>query len=102
MARKQKKSLTKAEEQKIISDFALSLERGRFTEYVEILSNSKRLLWKSFVAGLGRGFGAIIGATLVVALIAGVLAMAGKYLPDPAGDFFQQTGETIQQNPGTN
>lgn len=102
MARKQKKSLTKAEEQKIISEFALSLERGRFTEYVEILSDSKRLLWKSFVAGLGRGFGAIIGATLVVALVVGFLAWAGDTLPDPIGDFFQSTGETIQQNPATN
>lgn len=87
---------------KVIHDFALSLERGRFTEYAEVLMNTRKLLWKSFVAGLGRGFGAIIGATVFIALLVGFLAWAGETLPDPIGDLFESTGETIQQNPATN
>ncbi len=85
-----------SEDLEVIHEFALSLERGRFTEYAEVLMNTKKLLWKSFVAGLGRGFGAVIGATIVVALLAGILAWAGSSLPNPFGDFFQQTGQTIQ------
>ena len=80
----------------VIHEFALSLERGRFTEYAEVLMNTKKLLWKSFVAGLGRGFGAIIGATLVVAIVVGLLAWLGQYAPDPISDFFIETGKTIQ------
>lgn len=80
----------------VIHDFALSLERGRFTEYAEVLMNTKKLLWKSFVAGLGRGFGAVIGATIFVALLVGILAWAGEYAPDPIDDFFTETGRTIQ------
>jgi len=87
---------------KVIHDFALSLERGRFTEYAEILMNTRRLLWKSFVAGLGRGFGAIIGATVFIAILVAFLTWAGDALPDPIGDLFQSTSETIQQNPSTN
>lgn len=81
---------------KIIHDFALTLERGRFTEYAEILTNSRRLLWKSFVAGLGRGFGAVVGATIVVALVVGLLAWLGGVLPDPFDDFFTGTSKQIQ------
>lgn len=81
---------------KVIHDFALSLERGRFTEYAEVLMNTKKLFWKSFVAGLGRGFGAIIGATVFIALLVGFLAWIGDTLPDPVGDFFSDTSQQIQ------
>ena len=90
------KSKKRSSDREIIHDFALSLERGRFTEYVEVLTNTKRLLWKSFVAGLGRGFGAVIGATLVIAIVVGLLTWVGQYAPDPVDDFFTETGKTIQ------
>lgn len=80
----------------VIHEFALSLERGRFTEYAEVLMNTRKLLWKSFVAGIGRGFGAIVGATLVVALLVAILAWLGQYAPDPVDDLFTETGKTIQ------
>jgi hypothetical protein len=85
-----------SEDLKVIHEFALSLERGRFTEYAEVLMNTKKLLWKSFVAGVGRGFGAIIGATIVIAILVGILGWIGQYAPDPIDDIFKDTGQTIQ------
>jgi uncharacterized protein DUF5665 len=80
-----------------LRDFALSLERGRFNDYVETLQNNRELLWKGFLSGLGKGFGAVVGATLVVALVVGLLALLGEYLPGPVGDFFEGTGKQIEQ-----
>ncbi len=93
---KPKPKRVSSEDLAVIHDFALSLERGRFTEYAEVLMNTRKLLWKSFVAGLGRGFGAIVGATVVVAIVVGFLAWLGHYAPSPVGDFFQQAGQTIR------
>ena len=41
---------------------------------LEILGNSRRLLWVNFVAGLGRGIGFFLGVTLVGALLIGLTA----------------------------
>ena len=80
-----------------IHKFAVALEKGRFTEYVEVLQNTKKLLWKSFVSGVGKGFGAVIGATLVVAIVAALLAAIAGILPDPVDDPLEQTGRKIEE-----
>jgi hypothetical protein len=79
----------------LIHKIAVSLEKGRFNDYVDLLQNTRLLLWKSFVSGVGKGFGAVIGATLVVAIVVGILAMLADVLPGEAGDFFQGTSDTI-------
>lgn len=95
---KQTKADRTAHEWKVIHEFALSLERGRFTEYIELLQNTRQLLWKGFLSGLAKGFGAVIGATLVVALLVALMALLGHYLPGELGNFFSNTSRTI--NPG--
>lgn len=97
MAKTKSRQKLSSKDLEVIHEFALSLERGRFTEYAEVLMNTKKLLWKSFVAGIGRGFGAIIGATIVIAILVGILGWLGQYAPDPIDDFFTETGKTIQQ-----
>ncbi|MDP9212037.1 MAG: DUF5665 domain-containing protein [bacterium] len=82
----------------VLHKFALALERGRFIEYVETLTDTKRLLWKNFLVGLARGFGAVVGATIVVALLVALLAWIGQYLPGVIGEFFRATSEQIQSS----
>lgn len=84
----------------LVYKFAIALEKGRFNEYIETLQDTKKLLWKSFVAGVGKGFGAVVGATVVVAIVAGLLAGLAKILPDPVDNPIQNTGEKIQQTTG--
>lgn len=79
----------------MIHKVAVSLEKGRFNDYVDLLQNTRLLLWKSFVSGVAKGFGAVIGATLVVALVVTILTMLGDTLPGEAGDFFSNTSDTI-------
>lgn len=79
----------------VIHRFAVALEKGRFNEYVEVLQNTKKLFWKSFVAGVGKGLGAILGATVVLALLVALLALIGGVLP--GNDPIEQTGKKIDE-----
>ncbi|MEX2043433.1 MAG: DUF5665 domain-containing protein [Patescibacteria group bacterium] len=78
---------------------AHALERGRLADYVEQLQDTRTLLWRNLLIGLARGFGAIVGATLVVALVVGIFGLLGENLPGAVGEFFKETGEQIQPSP---
>lgn len=45
------------------------------TALLEVLASSRRLLWINFLAGLARGVGFFLGASLVGGLLIGVLAV---------------------------
>ncbi|MCX7970318.1 MAG: DUF5665 domain-containing protein [Negativicutes bacterium] len=49
------------------------LEAMRIGEYVELLEQPKRLIFTNFVAGIARGLGMAVGASLVFALLLSVL-----------------------------
>ncbi|CUH94270.1 putative membrane protein [Propionispora sp. 2/2-37] len=51
--------------QKLISH----MESMRIAEYIELLENPLRLIMTNFIAGLARGLGIAIGATLIFALM---------------------------------
>lgn len=48
---------------------AAHLERLRIAEYVESLQRPGRLILTNFIAGLARGLGIAIGATVIFALV---------------------------------
>lgn len=83
----------------LVYKFAIALEKGRFNEYLSVLSDTRKLFWKAFVSGFGRGLGAIIGGTVIVALLAGLLALVGPHLPSPVDEAVENTGKKIQQPP---
>lgn len=45
------------------------LEELRVAEYVELMQKPRRILFLNFIAGLARGFGIAVGATVVFALM---------------------------------
>ena len=45
------------------------VERLNLGDYIGLLQRPGRLLWLNFLAGLARGLGGILGATLLVSLI---------------------------------
>ena len=53
---------------KKIDKLAKRIEAKRIAEYVEILDNTKSLLWKNFVIGISKGIGIAIGISLFGAL----------------------------------
>lgn len=54
---------------KQLERLANRLEAMRFAEYVEMLDRPARLLFTNFAAGIARGLGIAIGASLVFALL---------------------------------
>lgn len=52
-----------------VDRLATSLDKARLAEYVELQTNTRRLLYLNFLAGVARGFGMAVGFTLVGALL---------------------------------
>ncbi|MEG6585973.1 DUF5665 domain-containing protein [Dendrosporobacter sp. 1207_IL3150] len=52
-----------------IKRLANQLEAMRIAEYVELSQRPARLIFMNFVAGLARGLGIAVGATLIFALM---------------------------------
>jgi len=48
---------------------AMTLERAKLADYVQLMNNPWRLLWLNFIAGLARGVGIAIGGSLLVGLL---------------------------------
>lgn len=52
-----------------IRAIAMTLERAKLAEYVQLMNNPWRLLWLNFIAGLARGVGIAIGGSLLVGVL---------------------------------
>lgn len=55
--------------QKKITDLAVSMEKMKLAEYVQLLGNPWRLMYVNFIAGLARGVGIAIGFTILGAIV---------------------------------
>ncbi|MDQ2817991.1 MAG: DUF5665 domain-containing protein [Candidatus Eremiobacteraeota bacterium] len=60
-----------------IDRLAKIVERMNLGDYVGLLQRPARLLWINFLAGLARGLGTVLGATLLFSLI---IAVVGKII----------------------
>ncbi|MCK5726370.1 MAG: hypothetical protein KAH22_06060 [Thiotrichaceae bacterium] len=47
-------------------------------EFIRYTSNPWRIVWTNFIAGIFRGLGTVIGASIVIALIFWVLSLFAK------------------------
>lgn len=62
--------------------------------FIRYLSSPWRMIWVNFVAGVFRGLGAIIGASVVIALMVWLLSL---FVNTPLiGKYAKQVGQEIQ------
>lgn len=80
----------KEELEKKLDEIALSLEKTKIVEYVDLINNRKRLLYINFIQGLARGFGMAVGFTLLGALIVYFLRQLIKLNLPIIGDFISE------------
>ena len=64
-------------------------------DYIELLGNTKRLIWSSLVRGVFVGFGTVIGATVIIAVLLWLLSL-GEKLPFAEG-IFENLQNTIKK-----
>ena len=62
-------SIFKSRLEKKFDKFAKTLEFNKINEYVELMGNTKTLLWKNFLSGILKGVGSAIGFTILGAIV---------------------------------
>ncbi len=73
--------------------------RGKtIAEYTEMLRSPKRMIFINFVAGLARGFGFAIGATLLTALFFYFLINLARLNLPVIGEFIAQIVKIVETN----
>jgi uncharacterized membrane protein YhiD involved in acid resistance len=70
-----------------------AFEAAGVIEYLEYLQSGKRILWVNFKAGIAKGFGITIGASVVVGLIVWILTMLVD-LP-LVGEYFESAEQYV-------
>ncbi len=66
------------------------IEEAKIKEYIELMGNTKKLLWKNFISGISKGIGYGIGFTILGAIVLIILRkivllnipVIGRYLKD--------------------
>lgn len=82
---------------KALRDIAFRLESSRVSEYLSVLDNPRRLLWRNFGAGIARGIGFTIGFAVLGAITVIVLkTLVDMNLPI-IGDFIAEVLYYVEQ-----
>lgn len=75
---------------KVLEKTNKRLEAIKINEYVDLMNNTKKLLWKNFISGISKGIGSAIGFSILGAIVLLILRkivllnipLLGKYLKD--------------------
>ena len=76
------------------------LERLRIAEYVELMQKPGRVLFINFIAGLARGFGIAVGATIVFALMVEMLRRLIMFNIPGIGTFIAEIVRIVEMQNG--
>ena len=78
---------------------AKKVSRSGLDDFVQYLQNPWQIIWSNFLAGIFRGLGFMIGATVILTVVIFILIKILGNLP-LVGDWFANAGEwfkTIQE-----
>ncbi|NLX70067.1 MAG: hypothetical protein GX024_04100 [Clostridiales bacterium] len=83
---------------KTLEEFARTLEKMKFADYIEYLNDTGRMIRTNFIAGLARGFGMAVGFTVLGAVALYFLTqLANKNLPI-IGGFIAEIVKIVKQH----
>lgn len=79
-----------------LNEVAEKMERNRLQEYLDLVNNKRKLFFVNFLMGLAKGFGTVIGFTILAAL---VLYILQSMISLPIiGDYIADIVKIVQQN----
>lgn len=87
--------------QEKITDLAVSMEKMKLAEYVQLLNKPWRLMYINFIAGLARGVGIAIGFTILGAIVLYFLKMLVMLHLPWIGDFIADIVRMVQLKVGS-
>lgn len=76
------------------------LDASRIADYVELMNKPRKLIWMSFVAGIARGLGIAVGATVIFALVLELLRRLIVVNVLGIGDFIVSILKVIEARQG--
>lgn len=79
-----------------IDQLATNMEKMKLAEYVELLGDTKRLLWVNFISGIARGLGIAIGFTILGAILLYFLQKLVVLNLPLIGDFIAHIVQMVQ------
>ena len=85
-------SIFKSKVEKKVDEIALKLEKMKINSYVELMTDTRNLIKKNFVAGISKGIGMAVGFTILGAItlvflrrvVALNIPVIGKFVSDIA------------------
>ena len=83
-------------ESELIERLTDTLERMHLDEYLEFVSNRKRMLWRNLLYGMVRGLGFTLGFTVLGALVIVLLKNLVLENIPVIGDFLAQVIHAIE------
>ncbi|ABO50202.1 conserved hypothetical protein [Desulforamulus reducens MI-1] len=82
--------------QKRIDLLAKNMEKMKLAEYIELLGDTKRLLWVNFISGIARGLGIAVGFTILGAILLFFLQKLVVLNLPVIGGFIAQVVQMVQ------
>ena len=79
-----------------IDALAETMQRAGMNDYIEYLSNSKRIVWVNLIAGLARGLGIAVGFTLLGAVVIYILQSVAVHNIPVIGAFISEIVKIVQ------
>ncbi|WP_102411580.1 DUF5665 domain-containing protein [Beduinella massiliensis] len=73
-------------------------EKLRLSEYLQYVSDTKRLLWVNFVSGVARGFGFAVGFSILGALLIVLLQRITVDNLPVIGEFLAEVIRVVERN----
>jgi hypothetical protein len=84
-----------------LDNLTVQIEKLNLAEYLDILRNTRRLLYVNFLAGIARGFGMAVGFTLLGALAIYILQRVVILRLPLIGDFIAEIVKIVQEELST-
>ncbi len=82
--------------EKTLQSITYKLERSHFNDYIEYVSNEKRIIKRAFFIGMLKGLGTAIGFSLIGAIIIYILNLLARSNLPYIADFISEIIEIIE------
>lgn len=85
-----------ADIQRQVAELSVHMEKAHIADYVQLLANPRKLVWRNMVGGIARGVGIAIGLTIFTSAIVYLLKALGALNLPIVGDFIADLVEHVQ------
>ncbi len=82
---------------KKLDEILKRIEANHISEYVELMNNTKKLIWKNFVVGISKGIGIAVGFTILGAIAIYLLRQIVMLNLPVIGAFIKDIMDIVEQ-----